>query len=188
MLSTTSSRALGFACVLALASACSTNPSTTPGRDTGTVTPGDDMGVAPGDDTGTPGDDTGTVTMRDAAMFDSGPFSAECRTLTFPTVTIPASGAGVENTQCVIMDLGNDLPMHVGSLHNVLGTGSHHFIVYRASTSAVETTTPFDCTPFVDTLSADSGSPLMITQRSDETLTLPTGVAYTLPAHQLIPT
>jgi hypothetical protein len=162
------SRALGLGLFVFLAGCPS--GSNGPGADTG---PAVDTGVAPGVDAG-----------RDAfAPFDSGAFSASCQTLTFPRITVPD---GVEHTQCVILDLGNELPMHVGSIHNVLGTGSHHFIVYRASASAVETTTPFDCQPFVDTLTANSGSPLMITQRSDETLTLPPGVAYTVPAHQLM--
>ncbi len=167
-------RALGLCCALALAVGCN-NATTQPGRDTGTTNPGEDAA--------TPADDTGTVTPHDAAVYDAGPFSTDCRTLTFPSVHVTG---GMENTQCVILDLGNDLPLHVGSIHNVLPEASHHFIVYRASATATETTTPFDCTPFVDTLSADSGSPLMITQRADETLTLPPGVAYTLPAHQLM--
>ncbi len=143
-----------------------------------TLTP--DSGAQPEVDTGTPAVDAGHDAF---APFDSGPFAGSCQTLTFPTEHV---ADGVENTQCVIVDLGNDLPIHVGSIRNHLPTASHHFIVYRASADAVETTTPFDCTPFVDTLSSNSGSPLMITQRTDELLTLPPGIAYTLPAHQLM--
>lgn len=174
MLSTTS-RALGLGCALALVTACS---SSSPPVE-------DDTGTAPGVDAGGGSDDAGNdayVAQRDSGV-DAGPVATECMTLTFPEITI---ADGEENTQCVIVDLGNDLPIHVGSIHNVLGPASHHYIVYRASSTATEMTTPFDCTPFVDTLSSDSGSPLMITQRSDDTLTLPPGVAYTLPPHQLM--
>ena len=169
MLSMTS-RALGFGCLITLTlGGC--------GRASEAV---DGGSVTPGDDTGT---DSGPAPRDAFVPFDSGPFSAQCQTLTFPSVHV---ADGVENTQCVIVDLGNDLPIHVGSIHNILPTASHHFIVYRASADAVATPTPFDCTPFVDTLSSNSGSPLMITQRSDEVLTLPQGIAYTLPPHQLM--
>ncbi len=61
---------------------------------------------------------------------------------------------GVENTQCVVLRLGNPAPIHVGSIHNTLSNGSHHMIVYR-SNETVEQTTPFDCIPFTDTLDAN---------------------------------
>ena len=85
---------------------------------------------------------------------------------------------GAERTQCVIKKLGNTSRFRVGSIHNVLATGSHHLIVYRTN-DTVERPEPFDCDPFVDTLDPESGSPLMITQKYEELLTLPEGVAYT---------
>lgn len=90
-----------------------------------------------------------------------------------------------EDTRCVTLDLGNDIPVHIGSIHNVLGSASHHMIVYRLSEGTVNTT-PTPCTPFVDTLDPSKGSPLMITQRADELLAYPDGVAITLAPHQLI--
>ncbi|MDB4938513.1 MAG: hypothetical protein JWP87_5485 [Labilithrix sp.] len=103
-------------------------------------------------------------------------------TLTFPTTVVPA---GVENTQCVVMRLGNAAPLHIGAVHNVLGTSSHHLIVYRVN-DTVEKLKPFDCQPFTDTLDPNKGSPLMVTQKHDDLLTLPSGVAYSIDANQMI--
>jgi hypothetical protein len=103
-------------------------------------------------------------------------------TLTFPSTVVPA---GVEKTQCVVMRLGNTVPLHVGAVHNVLGATSHHLIVYRVN-DPVEKTTPFPCQPFTDTLDPSKGSPLMVTQKHDDLLTLPSGVAYSLDVNQMI--
>jgi hypothetical protein len=92
---------------------------------------------------------------------------------------------GDENTQCVVTHLGNMNPIHVGQIHNVLSQGSHHMIVYR-STETTEQLTPFDCKPFTDTLDPAKGSTLMVTQKKDDTLALPSGVAFTLDANQMI--
>ncbi len=100
----------------------------------------------------------------------------------FPAVTVPA---GFENTQCVIVRLGNPEPLRVNRIHNLLSDGSHHFIVYT-SNDTEEVATPFDCDPFTDTLNPEAGAPLMITQKHEEVLTLPAGVAFSLEANQMI--
>jgi hypothetical protein len=92
---------------------------------------------------------------------------------------------GEEGTKCVELRLGNPGPIHVHEIHNDLGQASHHFIVYRKATGT-ELTTPTDCTPFVGTLDPANGAPLMITQKADETLTLPEGVSFTLQQDQLV--
>jgi hypothetical protein len=102
--------------------------------------------------------------------------------LSFGPVTVQP---GEEDTKCLTKRLGNDLKLHVGSLHNVLSQGSHHMIVYR-SNETVEKTTPFACTPFTDTLDPAKGSTLVVTQKHDDTLTLPDGVAFALEANQMI--
>jgi hypothetical protein len=132
----------------------------TGGRDAGTL----------GDDSGPTGPDGGTV------------LSDESYSLTFGPITVAPGG---EDTQCLILRLGNPAGFHVGQIVNTLSTASHHFIVYRTN-DTVERTTPFHCVPFVDTLNPDAGSPLMITQRTDETLDLPPGVGFTLAANQMI--
>jgi Copper type II ascorbate-dependent monooxygenase, C-terminal domain len=92
---------------------------------------------------------------------------------------------GEENTQCIIVHLGNMSSIHVGAIHNVLTDGSHHMIVYRSS-ETVEQTTPVNCVPFTDTLDPTKGSTLVVSQKKDDTLTLPQGVAFTLDPAQMI--
>lgn len=92
---------------------------------------------------------------------------------------------GTENTQCVVLRLDNPALLHVGQIHNELSDGSHHLIVYRTN-DTTEKLTPFDCQPFADTLKPEKGSPLMITQKHDEVLKLPKGVAFTLQPKQMV--
>ena len=103
-------------------------------------------------------------------------------TVTWGPYDVPA---GDENTKCMIQRLGNDRQIHVGEITNDLGTASHHFIVYRIAEGEVSTE-PYDCQPFADTLNPENGAPLMVTQKAQETLTLPDGVAFTLETEQLI--
>jgi hypothetical protein len=103
-------------------------------------------------------------------------------TVSFPAMTVMP---GVENTQCVVVKLGNLDQVHIGQIHNVLSPASHHMIVYRVN-DTVERPIPFDCEPFVETLDPTKGAPLMITQKKDELLTLPSGVAYTMPPSQML--
>jgi hypothetical protein len=102
--------------------------------------------------------------------------------LTFGPVT---AQPGEEHTKCMVMRLGNTAALHVGTIHNVLSQGSHHMIVYR-SNETTEQTTPFDCQPFTDTLDPTAGSTLMVTQKKDDLLTLPDGVAFGLDANQMV--
>jgi len=92
---------------------------------------------------------------------------------------------GEEGTKCVDVKLHNPGPIHVHEIHNNLGEASHHFIVYRKAPGP-ELLTPTDCQPFVGTLNPANGAPLMVTQKADETLTLPDGVAFTLMEDQLV--
>jgi len=92
---------------------------------------------------------------------------------------------GVERTQCVIKRLSNAAQIRVGRIDNAITNASHHLIVYRTNDST-EQLTPFDCDPFKDTLDPAKGAPIMVTQKHDDSLVLPTGVAYTLDAGQMI--
>ncbi len=87
-----------------------------------------------------------------------------------------------ESTQCVVKRMGNTEAVSVNEIHNVLGATSHHFIVYRVD-DTVERPEPFPCQPFEDTF---TDPPLMITQRADDRLTLPDGVAYTIEPNQML--
>ncbi len=92
---------------------------------------------------------------------------------------------GDERTQCVVKRLGNPAGFKAGRIVNKISSSSHHMIVYRTKDTQ-ERLTPFDCSPFVETLDADKGSPLMITQKYDDSLQLPPGVGYTFDENQMI--
>jgi hypothetical protein len=80
---------------------------------------------------------------------------------------------GVENTQWAVLTLDNATPIKIHQMRNVLGSASHHMIVYRDDASAPQGE-PLDCQPFAGTLTATPfTSPIMVTQRHEETLTLP---------------
>ena len=92
---------------------------------------------------------------------------------------------GIEDTKCMIRRLDNNRQIRVGKISNELGSVSHHFIVYRI-TEGEESTEPFDCQPFADVLNPARGAPLMVTQKSEEVLQLPEGVAFTFEPNQLV--
>lgn len=117
---------------------------------------------------------------------DPGPADASFVTGTYTVTWGPYTAQpGEEGTKCVDVSLGNTGPIQVHEIYNNLGNASHHLIVYRKATGTVNTT-PTDCTPFVGTLNPADGAPLMITQKAEETLTLPDGVVFTLKQDQLV--
>ena len=132
------------------------------------VTPGSDASIAPGD-------------ASVAAAPDLSP-ALPSYTVHFGPVDV---APGYENTQCIIKRLGNPTPIHVGSIHDRLGDASHHMIVYRVA-DTMEQPAPFDCTPFKDTLDPTKGSPIIVSQKRDDLLTLPPGVAFNLDANQMV--
>ncbi len=112
----------------------------------------------------------------------SGQPGGESYSLTIGPIDVPAGG---EDTQCIVARLGNLHSIHVGRLRDDLGTASHHLIVYRTN-DTVEKTTPFACTPFVDTLNPAKGAPLAVSQKKSDVVQLPDGVGITLDATQMI--
>ncbi|MBM4359987.1 MAG: hypothetical protein FJ096_17930 [Deltaproteobacteria bacterium] len=92
---------------------------------------------------------------------------------------------GEEDTKCVVKRLTNAAAIHVGNIHNVLSDTSHHLIVYRVADTE-EKTEPFACQPFADLLNPAKGTPLMITQKHDDQLSLPKGVGFEIEAGQMI--
>ena len=122
--------------------------------------------------------------VADARPADAPPLTGEKFSLRYgPTTIMP----GQEGTKCIWMRLSNDTPIKVRQLHNVLSSSSHHLIVYKDDMDTTEQTTPVDCQPFTGALNASGMiAPIMITQKADDALTLPDGVAYTLAAHQMI--
>jgi hypothetical protein len=108
--------------------------------------------------------------------------TGESYTVTIGPIDVPA---GVEKTQCIEKKLGNVDAKWIGRLRTHTMGVSHHMIVYRMA-GTVEQPTPFDCTPFVETLDPANGSPLMVTQIPEETLTLPYGVAFKIDPDQMV--
>jgi len=121
-------------------------------------------------------------TTPDGQTGPDGPPAGQTYTLTWGPIMVDA---GVEDTRCVTVHLDNTVPIKVHQFHNVLGAVSHHYIVYRV-TGEPENADPIPCKPFTDTVDATKGSPLMISQTKDDTLTLPDGVAYSFAANQEI--
>jgi hypothetical protein len=128
--------------------------------------------------------DAGGIVINDAGPpSDAWVTPENSYSLTWGPVT---AQPGDEHTQCLTLELGNAEAFHVNQIHNALTGGSHHLIVYRVAADEAVGTVPQECTPFAGTLEAEKSSPLMITQRHDEVLGLPTGVGFSLEAHQKI--
>lgn len=149
-----------------------------------------------GDESGTGGSGTASASASSGGTGGTGGATAASTSASTGSSMIPDSAftvefpevdvyPGVEATQCVIKRLGNPEQIHVGAIINKLTPGSHHLIVYRTSDTE-EQPEPFDCNPFSDTLDPTKGAPLMITQKEEEVLSLPTGVAFTLEANQML--
>ena len=122
----------------------------------------------------------GAATSPDGGASDGSALAS--LTVTFGPITV---APGQENTQCIVVPLGNAAPVHVGSIHNVLGDASHHMIIYRVSDKTPQTT-PFDCQAFTEVLDPTKGSALMVSQKKDDLLSLPAGVGYTLDTNQML--
>ncbi len=130
------------------------------------------------------GDPNGDPAASDAAP--QGPDADTRSGETFTTTWGPYDvEPGTEDTKCMIRRLNNDRQIRVGQINNALGSVSHHFIIYRIA-EGEESIEPYDCQPFADVLNPAAGAPLMITQKSEEVLTLPEGVAFTFEPNQLV--
>lgn len=91
---------------------------------------------------------------------------------------------GKEITKCVVKKLNNQDEIWVSQIRTKLNPGSHHMIVYLTEATE-EQTTPFNCTPFTETI-AETTFPLMITQIAEETLTFPPHIAFRFKPGQMI--
>lgn len=88
---------------------------------------------------------------------------------------------GQESTVCVSRRLPTMHPMDVVKVSADLPPGGHHLIAYK-SNDLSESPTPFACAPAV----FGNEAPLIIAQKKHTDLLFPPGVAYTLPARQMI--
>jgi hypothetical protein len=127
---------------------------------------------------------SGGGTADDDTPPDAPGLSGDKYSITFGPVTV---APGQENTQCIQARISNSAAIKVHQMHNVLSLGSHHVIVYKDDMTTAEQQTPFDCQPFTGALNPSGMvAPIMITQRADDELYLPDGVAYTLGANQMM--
>jgi hypothetical protein len=99
------------------------------------------------------------------------------------SITVPSVPGNTEGTKCVRVNLGNDAPLRIGKIHNTLSESSHHFVLSSVDDATLTEAPLFDCLPFRAAL---TGAPLTITQKHDDTVSMPEGVAYSLAAQQLM--
>jgi len=120
----------------------------------------------------------------DDAPADAPMFTGEKYTLTWGPLDI---APGEEGTKCVWLRLGNATEIKVNQMHNQLTGGSHHLIVYKDDMDTTEQTTRVDCQPFTGALNSTGMiAPIVITQKADDMIFLPKGVAYTFAANQMV--
>jgi hypothetical protein len=137
-------------------------------------------GGGAGDDNNNPIDASGSGTA------DAGPpLVGTPYTISWGSVTVASTD---EATQCVVLQLPNTSTIQIHQIHNTTSTATHHVIVYKDDDpAAVVQTTPSPCQPFTGALNPSGMiSPVMITQKQDDLLTLPDGVAYQFAAGQFI--
>jgi hypothetical protein len=96
--------------------------------------------------------------------------------------------SGVENTQCVTVNLNNPEGAYVRRLRADLSTGSHHMIVYTSSKTEEEPV-PKNCQPFSGILGGEH--PIFMAQQSQTELVFPsdedgTPVGFEIPPYQMI--
>lgn len=166
------------------------------GCDGGGSAPGPDAGRPPG-----PPDDAGL--RQDAAPLDAGdapptdagpapdtgppappPPVADTRTVGIGPLHLEP---GDERTVCVDVRLGNPGPVAVRGYRSHLADGSHHMIVYRTDLPE-ERLEPYDCDPFLGALDlfGGGGAPIYMTQKHEDGLAFPDGVAMELDADQML--
>lgn len=136
-------------------------------------------------DTGVTSDsarDTG-VTVDTGAPVDTGPGEdagdtlVETRSLTAGPFNV---ATGIERTQCMSFDLGNESAAMVRAIRTHLTFGSHHMIVYRLDEAPDPT--PRDCGAFSHGVAAS----LFIAQQPEASLVYPDGAGLPIDAHQTI--
>lgn len=88
-----------------------------------------------------------------------------------------------ETTQCIVVKLPSAVDVDVVEIDATLAPGSHHLIVYK-SQALEESLKPVGCTAFSGVLGGDQ--PIFIAQSAESTLKLPDGVAWHLPANQML--
>lgn len=174
----------------ALASDASTSEDAAP-TDSGSP-PGDATATTAPTDTGGPTEDaTATDATTPADTNEPTDTAIVLPTVRPPVVATHSTGLSgwsmspqAEATKCVVKRLDNAGVLWVSQIRAELAKGSHHMIIYK-SAETEERATPFNCDPFVETLSGET-FPLMITQIRNETLAFPNGVAFRFEPYQMV--
>lgn len=96
--------------------------------------------------------------------------------------------AGMENTQCVTVNLNNPEGAYVRRVRADISAGSHHLVVYTSS-ETVEDPVPKDCQPFSGILNGEH--PIFIAQQPLAQLVFPTDengtpVGFEIPPYQMV--
>ena len=180
---------LALTCAVLFA-ACSS--SSTPGNNGNNGSSGGSSGGSSssggGSSSGASGSSSGSAPNADAGAVDGDVTANDAGdgeqtfTVQFGPINVPPS---TQNTQCIVVPLGNTASVHIGQIHDLLGNASHHMILYKVAAQPTQAT-PFACQPFQDTLNPADGNPLIISQKKDDLLVLPPGVAFTLDANQMV--
>jgi hypothetical protein len=119
----------------------------------------------------------------------TGDFDAGAKITTIARSMGPLTAqSGMENTQCVTVNLNNPEGAYVRRARADLGTGSHHMIVYTSS-KTVEEPVPKNCLPFSGILNGEH--PIFIAQQPHAELVFPTDengtpVGFEIPPHQMV--
>lgn len=130
------------------------------------------------------GGDNGNSPSDSGPPADAPPLTGDMYRLTYGPFPI---APGQEGTKCIWLRLANTAEIKVHQVHNQLSSVSHHLIVYKDDMDTTEQTTPVDCEPFTGALNTTGSiAPLVITQKANDQVNLPAGVAYTLGAGQMI--
>jgi hypothetical protein len=95
------------------------------------------------------------------------------------TVAVEGVIPGTEDTVCRVVELDNDEPMVVRSIHTLLDPGSHHLILYRTDRE------PTDSFQSCMNLPGDENT-LLIAQQAETSLRYPRGSGLVLPARQRV--
>jgi hypothetical protein len=136
---------------------------------------------APFDPGGNPAlTDSGTDSG-DAGTADTAPPSDGYSVTLGPVTLAP----GQESVVCVEKRVPSDHATDIVKIAADLTEGGHHLIFYK-SNATEESTTPTPCNSFRGVLGANGTVPLFIAQKSKTELNFPPGVAYTLPAGQMV--
>jgi hypothetical protein len=114
---------------------------------------------------------------QDGGADAADPTIVETRSLTIGPVTVDPGG---EDTICVVLDLGNDVPRMIRSVRTELTDGTHHVIVTRHDGPL--SPEPTSCGAFAG--GAPDSDVLFIAQQSEAAMAYPAGAGLPVVARQ----